>query len=350
MRIFSGMRPSGQLHIGNYLGALKNWLELQKKTTPSSDGAGCIFGVVDYHAITTPFNPKTIHKDTINLVLDYLGAGIDPKNGSTSSPHGSIIIIQSKIPEHTELAWILGCFCPLGELERMTQFKEKTKQHRKNVHPAIKRSYGGGVNAGLLNYPVLMAADILLYKAELVPVGEDQVQHVELARTIARKFNNRFGKTFPEPKAQVMKLGSRIMSLTDPSKKMSKTSNEGIALNDFPETIRQKIKTAVTDSSKEIKYDEKNKPAISNLLTIYHLFSGKSIKDIEKKYQGKGYAEFKKDLAEVIIKGLKPFQERRKKYEKNPRRVEKILAEGAKKARKIAQQTIKEVKKKMGLI
>ena len=330
MRIFSGMRPSGQLHIGNYLGALKNWVELQKK-------ASCIFGIVDYHGITTPFNPKQIQKDIYNLVLDYLAAGIDPKK--------SMIIIQSHISEHTELAWILGTLTPLGELQRMTQFKEKSKENKENV------------NAGLFSYPILMAADILIYKADTVPVGEDQVQHVELTRTLARKFNHKFGKVFPEPNALVSKLGARIMSLTDPFKKMSKTGNEGIAPTDSPDTIRQKIKTAVTDSGREIKFDEKNKPAISNLLTIYHLFSGKAIPDLEKKYQGKGpalpagrYAEFKKDLAEEIIKGLRPFQEKRKKYAKNPRLVEKILAQGAEKAQKIAAQTIKEVKMKMGLI
>lgn len=323
MIVFSGMRPSGQLHIGNYLGALKNWVELQKKHQ-------CIFGVVDYHAITTPFNPKQIQKDIHNLVLDYLATGIDPKK--------SIIMVQSQIPEHTELAWILECLTPLGELERMTQFKDKAKQHKENV------------NAGLFCYPVLMAADILLYKADIVPVGEDQVQHVELARAIAKKFNNKFGKTFPEPKTLLQKFGARIMSLTDPSKKMSKTGGEGIGLSDSPESIREKIKTAVTDSGREVKFDEKNKPAISNLLTIYHLFSDKSIVDIEKRYQGKGYAEFKKDLAEVIIKGLKPIQETRKKFEKNPRLMEKILAEGQNKAQKIAASTMKEIKKKMGLI
>jgi len=331
MRIFSGMRPSGQLHIGNYLGALKNWLELQKKTTRLHGEASCVFGVVDYHAITTPFNVKTISKDTINLVLDYLAAGIDPKK--------SIIIIQSHLPEHTELAWILGAITPVSWLERIPTYKEKL-----SLHPKYR-------NLGLLAYPVLMAADILLYKATLVPVGEDQLPHVEITNDLARRFNQMFGKTFPLVKGFVNEeMGTRIKSLTDPTKKMSKTGGEGIGLSDSPESIRKKIKTAVTDSEKEVKYDEENKPAISNLLTIYHLFSGKSISDLKEKYQGKGYAEFKKDLAEVIIKGLKPFQERRKKYEKNPRLVEKILAQGQKKAEKIAQQTMKEVKTKMGLI
>jgi len=324
MKIFSGMRPSGQLHIGNYLGALKNWVELQKKHQ-------CIFGVVDYHAITTPFNPKQIQKDIYNLVLDYLAAGIDPKK--------SIIIIQSQIPEHTELAWILGALTPISWLERIPTYKEKLELHPKHR------------NLGILAYPVLMAADILLYKATLVPVGEDQMPHVEITNDLARRFNQMFGKTFPLVKGIVNEeMGARIKSLTDPFKKMSKTGGEGIALSDSPESIREKIKTAVTDSGREIKYDEKNKPAISNLLTIYHLFSGKSIIDIEKKYQGKGYAEFKKDLAEVIIKGLKPIQETREKFEKNPRLVEKILAEGQNKAQKIAQATMKEIKGKMGLI
>jgi len=322
MKIFSGMRPTGQLHIGNYLGALKNWVEFQKK-------ANCIFGVVDYHGITTPFDPKTIKKDSMNLVLDYLGAGIDPKK--------SIIMIQSHVPEHTELAWILGTLAPIGELERMTQFKDKSKQHKENI------------NSGLFSYPVLMAADILLYKADTVPVGMDQEQHVELTRKLAKKFNNQFGKTFPLPETELVKHGAKIMSLTDPKKKMSKTGDESINLNDSPNEIRRKIKKAVTDSGKEIKY-KKSKPAISNLLTIYHLFSNKSIKEIEEKYKNKGYGEFKKDLAEVIIKGLKKFQETRKKYEKNPQLVEKILNEGAKKAEKIAKQTIKEVKTKIGLI
>jgi tryptophanyl-tRNA synthetase len=324
MIVFSGMRPSGQLHIGNYLGALKNWVELQKKHS-------CIFAVVDYHAITTPFNPKQIQKDAHNLVLDYLATGIDPKK--------SIIMVQSHIPEHTELAWILGTLTPVSWLERIPTYKEKLELHPKHR------------NFGILGYPVLMAADILLYKATLVPVGDDQMPHVEITNDLARRFNQMFGKTFPLVKGIINEgMGARIKSLTDPMQKMSKTGGEGIALSDSPESIREKIKTAVTDSGREIKYDEKNKPAISNLLTIYHLFSSKSISDIEKKYQGKGYAEFKKDLAEVIIKGLKPIQETRKKFEKNPRLMEKILAEGQNKAQKIAQATMKEVKEKMGLI
>jgi tryptophanyl-tRNA synthetase len=317
------MRPSGQLHIGNYLGALKNWVELQKKHQ-------CIFGVVDYHAITTPFDPMQINKAVKNLVLDYLAAGIDPKK--------SIIMVQSQIPEHTELAWILGALTPVSWLERIPTYKEKLELHPKHR------------NLGILAYPVLMAADILIYKATLVPVGDDQMPHIEITNDLARRFNQMFGNTFPPAKGVINEgMGARIMSLTDPTKKMSKTGGEGIALTDSPDTIREKIKTAVTDSGKEVKYDEKNKPAISNLLTIYHLFSNKPITEIEKKYQGKGYAEFKKDLTEVIIKGLADFQKKRKELEKNPKKVEKILEDGAKKAQKIAQATMKEIKAKMGL-
>jgi tryptophanyl-tRNA synthetase len=323
MKIFSGIQPSGVIHVGNYFGAIKQWIELQKKNT-------CIFSIVDLHAITASYDPKEMQKNILETAIDYLSAGIDPKK--------SIIFVQSHIKEHAELTWLLETLAPIGELERMTQFKEKARQNKENI------------NAGLFAYPVLMAADILLYKTEIVPVGEDQAQHVELTRTLARKFNNRFGEIFPEPKTQLPKSGARIMSLTDPTKKMSKTGDEGIALTDSPDMIRRKIKTAVTDSGKEVKFDEQNKPAISNLLTIYHLFSKKSIADIEKKYKNKGYAEFKNDLAEVIIKGLKPFQEKRKELEKNPRLIEKILAEGQKKAQKLATETIKEVKIKMGLL
>jgi tryptophanyl-tRNA synthetase len=324
MKILSGIQPTGTLHIGNYLGAIKQWIELQKKNN-------CIFVIVDLHSLTIPYNLKEMQKNILSAAMDYLSAGINPKK--------CIIFVQSHIKEHAELAWLLETITPIGELERMTQFKDKAKQHKENI------------NAGLFAYPVLMAADILLYKTDIVPVGEDQVQHVELARTIARKFNAKFGKIFIEPKAQLSKLGAKIMSLTDPIQKMSKSIPQGcININDSAETIRKKIKTAITDSGKEVKFDEKNKPAISNLLTIYHLFSNKSIVGIEKKYQGKGYAEFKKDLAEVVIKGLKPIQESRKKYEKNPRLVEKTLAEGAKKAQKIAEETMEEIKTKMGLI
>jgi len=325
MQILSGIQPTGKLHIGNYFGAIKQWIELQKSNK-------CFFIIVDLHAITIDYNPKKVQKNILETAIDYLSAGIDPKK--------SLIFIQSHIKEHSELAWLLQTIAPLGQLERMTQFKEKASQQKKNI------------NAGLFSYPVLMAADILLYKTNIVPVGEDQQQHIELTQELAKKFNNKFGQTFPIPKAQLPKTGARIMSLGDPAQKMAKSLGEQnyIALSDSPDIIRKKIKSAVTDSGREIKYNLNKKPAISNLLTIYHLFSNKSIKDLEKKYQNKNYAEFKNDLAKVIIKGLKDFQEKRKKYKKNPKLVKKILENSKKNAQKIATETMKQVKSKMGLI
>ena len=330
MRILSGIQPTGELHIGNYLGAIKQWVELQKSKNLDKE-AGCIFMIVDLHSITIDYDPKQLQKNILSAAMDYLAVGIDPKK--------CIIFVQSQIKEHAELAWLLQTITPMGELERMTQYKEKSKQNKDNI------------NAGLFAYPVLMAADILLYKTTIVPVGDDQSQHVELAREIVRKFNHKFGQTFPEPKTQLQKSGARIMSLTDPTQKMSKSIPQGcIYLSDTPDKIREKIKTAITDSGKEVKFDETNKPEISNLLNIYHLFSGKSIEEIEKDYVDKGYGDFKKDLAEVIIGGLKEFQENRKEFEKNPATVKKILTQGAKQAQTIAEETMKEVKEKMGLI
>lgn len=323
-RVFSGVQPSGLLHIGNYLGAVRNWAPLQKEYH-------CLYCVVDLHAITVYQKPKILREKIRDTIMILLAADIDPKK--------SIIFIQSQVKEHTELAWILNTITPVSELQRMTQFKEKTKKQRINV------------NAGLLNYPVLMAADILLYNAEAVPVGEDQCQHVELARVIARKFNNLYGQTFKEPQAIIKKQGARIMSLTDPSKKMSKSDEDQLGclnLIDSPDVIREKIKKAVTDSGKEIIYRQ-DKPAISNLLTIYSLFSDQSIKKLEEKYQNKGYAEFKKDLAEVIIKGLAPFQKKYNQIKNNPDYVEKVIKEGAKKARQLAEPMMKEIRKKIGL-
>jgi tryptophanyl-tRNA synthetase len=330
MRILSGIQPTGELHIGNYLGAIKQWVELQKSKNLDKE-AGCIFMIVDLHSITIDYDPKQLQESVLSVAMDYLAAGIDPKK--------CIIFVQSQIKEHTELAWLLETITPIGELERMTQYKDKSKQNKDNI------------NVGLFAYPVLMAADILLYKTTIVPVGDDQAQHVELTREIARKFNHKFGQTFPEPKTQLQKAGARIMSLTDPSQKMSKSIPQGcIYLSDTPEKIREKIKIAVTDSGKEVKFDETDKPAISNLLTIYHLFSGKSISEIEEEYTGKGYGDFKNDLADVVVNSLKEFQENRREFEKNPALVKKILAQGAKQAQTIAEETIKEVKEKMGLI
>ncbi len=330
MRILSGIQPTGTLHIGNYLGAIKQWVELQNSNNLDKD-AGCIFMIVDLHSLTIDYSPEQMQKNILNAAIDYLAAGLNPKK--------NIIFVQSHVKEHAELSWLLQTITPMGELERMTQYKDKSQQNKENI------------NAGLFAYPVLMAADILLYKTTIVPVGGDQAQHVELTREIARKFNNKFGQTFPEPKTQLQKTGARIMSLTDPMQKMSKSIPQGcIFLTDSEQAIREKIKTAVTDSGKEIKFDETNKPAISNLLTIYHLFSEKPISEIEKEYENKGYGDFKTGLANVVVSGLKEFQEKRKEFEKNPEPVKKILAQGAKKAQKLAEETMKEVKKKMGLI
>ena len=325
MRVFSGIRPTGELHIGNYLGAIKQWILLQEQ-------AECVFCIVDLHGITTPYEPKELQKNILDVAIIYLAAGLNPEK--------CIFFIQSQVKEHSELAWLLGTITPLAELQRMTQFKEKAKKHK------------GYINAGLLNYPILMATDILLYQTDLVPVGKDQEQHVELARTIARKFNQSFGQTFREPKCFLPKIGAKIMSLGNPKKKMSKTDDPRgcIGLFDTPEEIRKKIMSAVTDTGKVIKYDPGKKPGISNLLTIYSLFSGKTIKELEKKFKSRGYAELKKSLAELLINSLEPLQRKRKEFLSREVYVKEILEKGRKRAQIIAQSTIQEVKKKMGLI
>jgi len=324
MRIFSGIQPTGALHIGNYLGMLKQSVELQEEE------GECIYCVVDLHAMTIPYDPKQMQKNILDATVCYLAAGIDPAK--------SVLFIQSKVPEHTELAWILNTVTPLGDLMRMTQYKDKSKQFKEEV------------GAGLLNYPVLMAADILLYKTQLVPVGKDQEQHVELARTIAKRFNQKFGQTFIEPKVKLAKEGAKIMSLTNPKKKMSKSVPQGcLYIFDEPEIIRKKIMSAVTDLGKQIEYDPIKKPGISNLLTIYSLFSGKPVKDIEKKFKGQGYAKFKEKLADLLIKELEPLRKKRKELLSRQVYIEEILEQGARKAKTIAQETMAEVKKKTGL-
>ena len=334
-RIFSGIRPSGKLHLGNYLGAIKNWIELQDKPDTDPRYAGgfgearqAIFAVVDYHGITTPFDPKKYPQQVMDTILDFLAAGIDPKK--------TLLMRQSHVPQHTELAWIFNTITPVSWLDRLPTYREQLEKSPK---------YN---NVGLLDYPVLMAADILIYKSNLVPVGEDQLPHIDLTNEIARKFNSMFGETFGPVKPH-MAEGARIMSLQDPTKKMSKTGDEGIALSDPPDIIRGKIKKAVTDSGKDIIFDQDKKPAISNLITIYHLLSQNDIKNIEDKYADKGYVEFKNDLAEVVVNFLKPFQEKRKELEDDPTYVEDTLTESEEKARVIASSTLSEVKQKMGL-
>lgn len=324
------------MHLGNYLGAIKNWIALQDKHD-------CIFAIVDYHAITTPFNPEELRENVHETALDYLAVGLDPKRAA--------LIVQSHVPEHLELGWIFQSICPVSWFERVPTYKDKIVQHPEYV------------NLGLLAYPALMAADILIYKSTLVPVGEDQVPHIEMTNDIGRKFNRNFGKTFPEVKASLTE-GARIMSLQDGTKKMSKTPPVATAtagqagqagdmgcifLSDTPEEVRRKIKTAVTDSGKEILARD-DKPALTNLLTIYSEVSGVPIEKIEKQYVGKGYGDFKKDLAEAVVIFLEPIQARRKALEKKPGYVDEVLASGASSARPIAQKTLLEVKKKMGLM
>lgn len=322
-RIFSGVQPSGNLHLGNYLGAIKNWVKLQ-------DEYDSIFCVVDLHAITVPQDPEELRKKTIEVAKIYLAAGIDPEK--------STIFIQSHIPEHTELTWILNTITKVSELERMTQFKDKTQ---KNIE---------GTGVGLFDYPVLMASDILLYDTNLVPVGEDQLQHIEITRTLAKRFNKKFGETFIVPEPYITKEGMRIMGLDDPSKKMSKSAASEynyISLTDDAETVRKKIKKAVTDSGTEIIYSDE-KPALQNLINIYSLLSEIAPKEIEQKYKGKGYSDFKNDLAEVIINFLTPFQKRMK--ELSDEKVLEILKAGAEKVQPLAQKKLSEVKQKVGFV
>lgn len=325
MRAFSGIQPSGIIHIGNYFGAIKNWVQLQNEYES-------IFCIVNQHAITVPQNPKKLEENTYKVASIYLAFGIDPQK--------SIIFVQSEVKEHTELCWILNTITRLPELERMTQFKEKAKQHKSSV------------NVGLFDYPVLMAADILLYQTDIVPVGQDQKQHVELTITLAERFNKIFGKTFAIPKALIRKEGGKIMGLDDPLKKMSKSAFSlfnYIALDDSPAMIREKIKRAVTDSGKEIKYDPQ-KPAISNLLNIYSLTTNKSTIEIEKEFEGKGYKEFKEALSEALINFLTPFQKKQKAILKDKNYIQKVLKDGKERAQSIAQKTMVEVKNKIGLV
>ncbi len=323
--LFSGIRPSGTIHIGNYLGAIKNWINLQNQYFP-------IFCIVDEHAITTPHKPSELKQNIIDTAILYLACGVDFEK--------SLIFIQSQVSEHAELAWILNTITPLGELTRMTQFKEKSGNKK-------------SVLAGLLNYPVLMTADILLYKTNLVPIGEDQKQHLELARTLAKKFNRIFGKTFTIPDSYLTEETKRIMSLDDPFSKMSKSSESAlsyISLIDPEDLIKEKIQKAVTDSGKQIKYDLKDKPAISNLMNIYAGISGLKILEVEKLFEGKNYAEFKSDLIEKLIRFLSPIQQKYEYYRSNEKLVFDILERSREQAEKIAKETMKEVKEKVGFI
>src|SRR5438552_1545562 len=323
-RIFSGAQPSGNVHLGNYLGALRNWVALQAEYES-------FFCIVNLHAITVAQDPKVLTEKTRELARIYLAVGIDPEI--------STVFVQSDVPQHTELTWLLNCVTRMSELERMTQFKDKARKQGENV------------GVGYFDYPVLMAADILLYQTDLVPVGEDQKQHLELTRDIAIRFNRDYGETFRVPEPFIPKVGARIMSLADPAKKMSKSDEESesgcIMLLDDADAVRRKFKRAVTDSGTEIRFDA-TRPAITNLLTIYHLLTKQSPDGIEQHFNGKGYAHLKEQLAEVTIDFLKPFQERVREID-DAKRVH-ILARGPEHAASNAGPTLAQAKRNMGLI
>lgn len=323
-RVFSGIQPTGNIHIGNYLGALKQFVDLQ-------DEHDCIYCIVDHHAITVPKSAAELSESIMNVAALYLAVGIDPKK--------SIVFVQSDVPAHAELGWILTCSSTTGELSRMTQFKQKSKERE-------------SVPTGLFTYPALMAADILLYDTGIVPVGDDQKQHIELTRDLALRVNGKYGEdTFVVPEGRYMKSGARVMSLAEPTNKMSKSDENEfsrISLMDTPAKIKKAIMRATTDSDGFIKYDIENKPGISNLLSIYSAFTGKTVEALEQQYDGAGYGTLKKDLVEVVVESLAPIQEKYNEIRHSDELV-KILKDGAERADAIAQETMKRVKKNFGL-
>lgn len=324
-RVFSGIQPSGVVHVGNYIGALKQWATMQADYD-------CLYCIVDLHAITVAQDPKDLRERILFTTATTLAAGVDPNQ--------SVLFVQSDVPEHAELAWILSCVVYYGELTRMTQFKDKSTVR------------GEGTSAGLFTYPVLMAADILLYGTHAVPVGDDQRQHLELARLIARRLEKDAPDWVVVPNAFIGKKGARVMGLDDPQTKMSKSASSEynyISLADSPDQIRKKIKKAVTDSATTIEFDEEKRPAVSNLLTIYSALSNRPVEEIVQQYSGKGYGDFKKDLAEVVVEGLAPMQKKIQELSADPVYLQKILTQGAEKARALAVARMAELKKRLGL-
>lgn len=323
--IFSGIQPSGNPTLGNYLGAMKNWVNLQEEFD-------CYFCVVDLHAITVKQEPKELRQKTLEMLAIYIAAGIDPKKNT--------LFIQSHVPAHTEAAWLLTCHSYMGELSRMTQYKDKSQR------------YGDSIGAGLFTYPVLMAADILLYNTDLVPVGLDQRQHLELARDIAIRFNNTYSPTFKVPEGYIPKVGAKIMSLQEPNKKMSKSDdnpNSYILMMDPPEVIRKKVSRAVTDSLGVINYTDEQ-PGVKNLLDLLIAINGSTVEELVEHYNGKGYAELKKDVADAIVSVLEPIQLKVKEILKDKSYLESIYKEGAEKANYVAMKTLRKMQKKIGLI
>ena len=324
-RIFSGIQPSGDLTLGSYMGAIKNWVPLQ-------DEYDCIYCIVDMHAITVRQDPALLRRRTLEQLAQYIACGLDPVR--------SVIFIQSHVPQHAELAWVLGCYTQFGELSRMTQFKDKSKQHADNV------------NAGLFTYPVLMAADILLYHTDLVPVGQDQKQHVEIARDIAERFNGVYGDVFTIPEPMIVRSGAKIMSLADPTKKMSKSDpnqNAYVLLTDKPEDILRKFKRAVTDSGSEIRRGE-DKPGVNNLINIYCAATGSTPEQVEQQFVGKGYGDFKMAVGEAVVEVLRPVREKTEDLLKNKDYLEQVYTEGAFQAARLADRTLEKVYKKVGFL
>lgn len=324
--ILSGIQATGRLTLGNYLGAINNWVNMQEEYD-------CYYMIANLHTLTVRNTPEELKENTLKILANYIAAGLDPEKNT--------LFIQSQVHEHAELGWILDCYTYMGELSRMTQFKDKSKKHADNI------------NAGLFTYPALMAADILLYQADLVPVGDDQRQHLELTRDIAIRFNKLYGNTFKIPEAYVRKESARIMGLQDPLSKMSKSStnpNDVIFIEDEPEVILKKFKKAVTDSENKVKFDPENKPGVSNLMQIYSSITEKTMNEIEKEFEGRGYGDFKITVANSVIEKLKPVQEKYKELLENRKYLEEIYTKGAENAKKIASKTLREVKDRIGII
>ena len=324
--ILSGIQSTGKLTLGNYLGAIDNWVHMQEEYD-------CYYMIANLHTLTVRNDPEELRNNTLKILATYIAAGLDPEKNT--------LFIQSQVKEHAELGWILDCYTYMGELSRMTQFKDKSAKHADNI------------NAGLFTYPALMAADILLYQADLVPVGEDQRQHLEITRDLAERFNKLYGETFVVPNAYVRKSSARIMGLQDPTSKMSKSAtnlNDVIFLEDEPEVILKKFKKAVTDSENKVKFDPENKPGVSNLMQIYASITGKSMNEIEREFDNRGYGDFKITVANAVVDKLKPIQDRYKEILEDKKYLEEIYTKGAENARKLASKTLRDVKNKIGIL
>ena len=325
-KVLSGVQSTGRLTLGNYFGAINNWVEMQEEYD-------CYYMIANLHSLTVRNNPETLKNNTKKIIALYLAAGLDPQKNT--------LFIQSQVKEHAELSWILNCYTYMGELSRMTQFKDKSEKHTDNI------------NAGLFTYPVLMAADILLYQADYVPVGVDQMQHLEITRDIAERFNKLYGKTFVIPEVYLGKVSSKIMGLQDPTAKMSKSAtnlNDVIFLEDEPDLILKKFKKAVTDSENKVQYNPENKPGVSNLMQIYSSATGSTLKEIEKEFEGSGYGDFKTKVAEAVISKLEPIQNKYNDLLNNQGYLEEIYTRGAEKARELASKTLKDVKERIGIL